>query len=147
MTVLSALKLVSATRTRTVDPVQQSRSKLVEKLNEQLNIAQAKLNGRAYAPTKLRTVTDAATGEQKTVEVSKRVREWFWNGDAGVINMCVKYGATTLYLNKKNATAIQVGNQQELVDVIKSLITATIAGEFDDAIANAKKATREGFGK
>jgi hypothetical protein len=38
MTVLSSLKLVSATRTRTVDPVQQSRSKLVEKLNEQLNI-------------------------------------------------------------------------------------------------------------
>ena len=147
MTVLSALKLVSATRTRTVDPVQQSRSKLVEKLNEQLNIAQAKLNGRAYAPTKLRTVTDTATGERKTVEVSKRVREWFWNGDAGVINMCVKYGATTLYLNKKNATAIQVGGMQELVDVIKSLITATIAGEFDDAIANAKQATREGFGK
>jgi hypothetical protein len=61
--------------------------------------------------------------------------------------MSVKYGATTLYLNKKNATAIQVGSQQELVDVIKSLITATIAGEFDDAIANTKKATREGFGK
>jgi hypothetical protein len=146
MAVLSALKLVSATRTQGINPVQQRRNKLVEKLLEQQMIAESKVTGRAYSPTKIRTVVDEA-GERKTVEVAKKVREWFWTGEGGKINMCVKYGAATLYLNAKNATAIEVNNHDELVSVIKSLKTAVLEGEFDKAIESATKATREGFGK
>lgn len=147
MAVLSTLKLVTAVRTNIVDPVQQRRNKLIQKLDEQLQMAQAKQAGTVYAPIKLRTVTDEATGETKTVQVQKRVREWFWNGDAGKINLTVKYGAATLYLNAKNATAIELNNLDELVSVIKSLKVAAAEGEFDKAITSASKATREGFGK
>ena len=146
MAVLSALKLVSATRTQVKDPVVQRRNKLVEKLQEQLLIAESKLTGRVYAPTKIRTVVDEA-GDRKTVEVPKKVREWFWMGEGGKVNMSIKYGAATLYLNAKNATAIELPSMEELVSVIKSLKVAVIEGEFDKAIESATKATREGFGK
>ena len=147
MAVLTSLKLVTAVRTNTVDPVQQRRNKLVQKLDEQLMLAKAKQAGTVYAPIKLRTITDEVTGESKTVQVQKRVREWFWNGDAGKINLTIKYGAATLYLNKKNATAIELNNMDELVSVLQSLKVAAAEGELDDAIANASKSTREGFGK
>ena len=146
MAVLSALKLVSATRTQVKDPVVQRRNKLVEKLQEQLLMAESKLTGRVYAPTKIRTVVDEA-GDRKTVEVPKKVREWFWMGEGGKVNMSIKYGAATLYLNAKNATAIELPSMEELVSVIKSLKVAVLDGEFDKAIESATKATREGFGK
>jgi hypothetical protein len=146
MAVLSALKLVSATRTQIKDPVVQRRNKLVEKLQEQLMMAESKLTGRVYAPTKIRTVVDEA-GDRKTIEVPKKVREWFWMGEGGKVNMSIKYGAATLYLNGKNATAIELPSMDELVSVIKSLKVAVLEGEFDKAIESATKATREGFGK
>ena len=147
MAVLSALKLVSATRTQGIDPVVNRRNKLVEKLQEQLMLAESKVTGRVYAPTKIRTFVDKETGTRSTVEVAKKVREWFWSGDAGKVNLSIKYGAATLYLNGKNATAIELNNYDELVSVIKSLKTAVIDGEFEKAIESATKATREGFGK
>lgn len=146
MAVLSALKLVSATRTKVKDPVVQRRNKLVEKLLEQQLLAESKLTGRVYAPTKIRTVVDEA-GDRKTIEVPKKVREWFWMGEGGKVNMSIKYGAATLYLNAKNATAIELPSMDELVSVIKSLKVAVLEGEFDKAIESATKATREGFGK
>jgi hypothetical protein len=146
MAVLSALKLVSATRTQVKDPVVQRRNKLVEKLHEQLMMAESKLTGRVYAPTKIRTVVDEV-GDRKTIEVPKKVREWFWMGEGGKVNMSIKYGAATLYLNGKNATAIELPSMDELVSVIKSLKVAVLDGEFDKAIESATKATREGFGK
>jgi hypothetical protein len=146
MAVLSALKLVSATRTQVKDPVVQRRNKLVEKLLEQQMLAESKLTGRVYAPTKIRTVVDEA-GDRKTIEVPKKVREWFWTGEGGKVNMSIKYGAATLYLNGKNATAIELPSMEELVSVIKSLKVAVLDGEFDKAIESATKATREGFGK
>ena len=146
MAVLSALKLVSATRTQVKDPVVQRRNKLLEKLQEQLMMAESKLTGRVYAPTKIRTVVDEV-GDRKTIEVPKKVREWFWMGEGGKVNMSIKYGAATLYLNGKNATAIELPSMDELVSVIKSLKVAVLDGEFDKAIGSATKATREGFGK
>lgn len=147
MAVLTALKLISATRTHTVDPVQQRRSKLIQKLDEQLMLATARQSGTVYAPTKQRIITDKATGERTAIDVKKRVREWFWTGENGKINLSIKYGSATLYLNKKNATAIELNNNDELVSVIKSLQVAAQDGEFDEAMKDASKATRQGFGK
>jgi len=147
MAVLSALKLVTATRSKAQDPVVLRREKLISKLQEQLNLVVAQQTGRTYTATRLKTVRDPETGERKTVEISKKVREWFWKEPNGSINLSVRYGASTLYLNSKNATAIQVNTMDELASVLKSLQTAIRDGEFDKAIESASNATREGFGK
>lgn len=83
MSALAKLKLVASKRTTAQNPVQQRRNKLAGKIAEQIALATARIEGRVYAPTKMRTVTDSVTGERRTVEVHKRVKEWFWTADTG----------------------------------------------------------------
>lgn len=147
MVVLTSLKLVASKRSNAVNPVVQRRNKLCDKLNEQLQIVEAQKAGQIYAPTKLRTVTNDATGETSTVQVPKRVKEWFWVAENGKLNLAVKYGSKTLALNKKGANAIECANKDDLIATIKSLKTAVTEGELDDAINEISKATRQGFGK
>lgn len=147
MVVLSNLKLIASKRNQSVNPVMQRRNKLCGKLAEQLQIVEAQKAGQIYAPTKLRTVTNNVTGETTAVQVPKRVKEWFWTAENGKLNLSVKYGSKTLALNKKGANAVEVANKDELIATLKSLQAAVLEGELDEAINEASKATREGFGK
>lgn len=147
MTVLSALKLVTAARVHVTNPVSIRREKLLKKLADQYLLVQARQAGRNYIATRLKNVTDAETGERKTIELPKKVREWFWMNEAGKYMLQIKYGQNVLALNAKNATAIEVGNIDDLASVLKSLQTAVAEGELDKAIEAASAKTRDSFGK
>jgi hypothetical protein len=147
MSTLNSLKLVASKKHQSVAPIVIRRNKLVAKLHEQLELCEAKRNGNTYAPKRLKTFTDKHSGERKTIETIKRVKEWFWVGDNGKINLAVKYGAKTLALNKKGANAIELGNADELIATIKSLKSAVANGELDEAINEVSTATRQAFGK
>ncbi len=147
MSTLTALKLVVGKKHQTQAPIVQRRNKLVAKLNEQIELCEAQRNGITYAPKRLRTYINRQTGERMTVEVVKRVKEWFWISDSGKINLAVKYGAKTLPLNKKGANAIELASGDELINTLKSLKTAVADGELDDAINEVSSATRLAFGK
>ena len=147
MAVLSNLKLVASKKHLTVAPVVHRRNKLVNKLHEQIELCEAQKTGNTYAPKKLKTYTNKQTGERMTVEAVKRVKEWFWIGDNGNINLAVKYGAKTLPLNKKGANAIELANGDELIATLKSLKAAVLDGELDDAIAEMSTAIRSRFAK
>ena len=147
MSTLNGLKLLVSKKHMHVSPIVIRRNKLVAKLHEQLELCEAKRSGNTYAPKRLKTFTDKHSGERKTIETIKRVKEWFWVGDNGKINLAVKYGAKTLALNKKGANAIELGNADELIATIKSLKSAVANGELDDAINEVRTATRQAFGK
>jgi hypothetical protein len=147
MSTLNSLKLVASKKNQSVAPIVVRRNKLIQKLHQQLELCEAQKSGNTYAPKRLRTFTDKHSGERKTIETIKRVREWFWVGDNGKINLSVKYGAKTLALNKKGANAIELANGDELISVIKSLKLAVANGELDDAINEVSTATRQAFGK
>ncbi len=147
MSTLTALKLVVGKKHQTLAPIVQRRNKLVAKLNEQIELCEAQRNGITYAPKRLRTYINRQTGERMTVEVVKRVKEWFWISDSGKINLAVKYGAKTLPLNKKGANAIELASGDELINTLKSLKTAVANGELDDAINEVSSATRLAFSK
>ena len=147
MSTLNSLKLVASKKNQSVAPIVVRRNKLIQKLHQQLELCEAQKSGNTYAPKRLRTFTDKHSGERKTIETIKRVREWFWVGDNGKINLAVKYGAKTLALNKKGANAIELGNADELIATIKSLKSAVANGELDDAINEVSTATRQAFGK
>ena len=147
MGTLTNLKLVVGKRNQTVSPVVHRRNKLVAKLHEQIELCEAQQTGKTYAPTRLKTYTNKQTGERMTVETTKRVKEWFWIGDSGKINLAVKYGAKTLPLNSKGANAIELKDGAELIATLKELKTATANGELDVAIENASLKLREGFAK
>jgi hypothetical protein len=147
MNKLSGLKLVTAKKHATASPVVHRRNKLIAKLHEQIELCEAQRNGQTYAPKRLKTYTNKQTGERMSIEAVKRVKEWFWVGDNGKINLSVRYGAKTLPLNKKGANAIECTNGDELVNTLKSLKLAVMDGELDDAITEVSSATRKAFGK
>ena len=145
MSALAALKFVVSKKNRAVSPVMHKRQKLCAKLTEQIALGEAEQAGEIYAPKRIKTVTNAG-GERVRVEAIKRVKEWFWTTSSGKINLSVRYGSKTLELSKgKNAIELSTGD--ELIATISLLKDAVIAGELDDAIANASDKLRAGFGK
>ena len=147
MSALNGLKLVTSKKHSTLSPIVHRRNKLCTKIHEQIELCEAQKAGQTYAPKKLKTFVNRQTGERMTAEVVKRVKEWFWIGDNGKINLAIKYGSKTLALNKKGANAIELSTGDELINTLKSLKIAVINGELDEAITDVSEATRAGFGK
>ena len=136
MSILSNFKLVASKKKQGLTPVVQRRNKLSSKIYEQVQLAQAQKEGRTFAPTRLRTVLNKVTGERSTVEVVKRVREWWHVSENGKINLVCKYGS-------KNA--IEVANGDELMAALESLKLAVEQGELDTQIEATSGALRAGF--
>ena len=146
MTVIAKLKLVSSKKERIVNPIVARRNKLAGKIDEQLLFATAQRDGQIYAPKRLKNVVDKATGERKTVEATKRIKEWYWTNSAGKIHLSVRYGSKTLEL-AKGKNAIELNSGDELLATLVTLKEAVIAGELDDAIAQASDKLKAGFTK
>ena len=146
MSTLNSLKLVASKKNRSLSPVAHRRNKLAAKIHEQIELCEAQRSGGVYAPRRLRTVVDRHTGERKTVEAVKRVKEWFWISDTGKINLAVRYGSRVLEL-AKGKNAIELASGDELIAALQALKTAALAGELDAAIEAASGALRAGFGK
>lgn len=146
MSTLAKLRLVASKKQRTVSPVVQRRNKLVNKIHEQLELVTAQKEGRNYAPQKLRTFINRDTGERKTIETTKRVKEWYWTADTGKINLNIRYGSKVLEL-AKGKNAVELANKDELIQTLAMLKEAVIAGELDDAINTASDKLRSGFVK
>ena len=146
MTVFTKLKLVTSKKERSVSPIVLRRNKLIDKVNEQIELAVAKKEGRLYAPKRIKNVTNA-DGERVAIETTKRVKEWFWATPTNKINLSLRYGSKTLLLNAKGANAIEVATADELIDTLSDLRDAVNAGELDEAINNASEKLREGFTK
>lgn len=145
MTALGNLKLVAATKPTALAPIVQKRNKLIKKLHEQIELATAHAEGRTYTATKIRNVTDDE-GNSKTVELAKRVRQWWWATDNGKLCLTVRYGAKVMEL-AKGKQAVEVVNKDELVNTLQTLMTAVNEGELDAAIAAASVSVKNAFKK
>jgi len=135
---ISTLKLVSETRATHISPVMQRRQKLIKKLDEQILLATAALNGETYQSTKFKNVVNAE-GLTEYKQVPKRVRAWWWKNDAGKINLVVRYGARIVELSK-GKNSIELENEAAILptlDLVKKIIEA---GELDAAITAVSKA-------
>ncbi len=143
---LAALKFTTAKKPTQLPPIQSRRCKLIAKLEEQIALATALAEGRTYAPTKTKVVVDADSGEKRSVETAKRMKQWWFTAENGKLALTVRYGAKVLEL-VKGKNAIEVANVNELVKTLTLVKTAAGAGEIDDAIAAASAKLRSGFGK
>ncbi len=133
MSALANLKLVAAKRAVQLSPVIQRRNKIALRISEQIAFAQAKLDGKLYAPMKQRRVKDAATGEITTVDVAKRVKEWWFTADSGKLCVSLRYGAKVIDI-AKGKTAVEVASDEELVATLEVLKQAVESGELDSQI-------------
>jgi hypothetical protein len=141
MTTLANLKLIAAKRPTQISPVQLRRNKVSNRLWEQIQLAKAKQEGKVYAPTKTRTLTDKETGERKTMEVTKRMKEWWFVAESGKFCVSVKYGAKVIEL-AKGKNCVELAKADDLVQTLELLKKAVEDGELDtqiDAVCGAVK--------
>ena len=136
MSILTTLKTANVSRSDAHSPSQRRRAKLVEKLAEQLQGAEALISGMSFQTTK-RIIRTGTNGELERLTVPKRFRAWYWHDISGVWFLEVRYGARALKLSKSGATSIVVGEQDKLVDTVRTVIEAVRAGELDAAIEEA----------
>lgn len=144
--ILSTLKLTATRKLRTMPDVVKRRNKLLLKLGEQRALAQAVAEGRHYAPTRMRTLRSADTGESFVKEVPIRIKPWFWTGEKGEVLLSVQYGSKHIELIKGKST-VEVGTADNLGAVLASIIEAVKNGELDVQIEAASAKLRDGFKK
>jgi hypothetical protein len=142
MSHLSKLKIVAQAAKRQQTKTEHRRGKLLEKLDDQLAMVQALIDGEIFTRNR-RVWQKNEAGERVLVERVKRTRPWYWMRGAGGCYFAVWYGSKVVEL-KPGMTAISVAKRDELPDVIRAVIAAVQAGELDAQIdASADKGTAE----
>lgn len=144
--ILNSLKLTAARKIRAMPDVVKRRNKLLQKLTEQRELAAALEQGQHYAPKRLRSLRDAETGARTVKEVAVRIKPWFWTGEKGECLLAINYGSKQIEL-QKGKTAIDVGDTDNLVAVLETVINAVKNGELDVQIEAVSTKLREGFKK
>ena len=143
---LNTLKLTAARKLRAMPDVVKRRNKLLIKLGEQRELAAAMQTGAHYNPKRLRSFKDADTGARIVKEVPVRIKPWFWTGEKGETLLAVQYGSRQIELSK-GKSAIEVGTEASLLNVLDTVIAAVQNGELDVQIESASTKLREGFKK
>ena len=142
---ISALKLISAKRSYTQQPIQQRRSKLSKRIWEQIELAKARTENKDFAPTRFKSFT-SSDGTTTTVEQRKRVKQWWWEQANGKIALSIRYGSKVIALNAKS-NAVEVNTMTDLINVLNVIKVAVEAGELDTQIETASTMLRKGFAK
>ncbi|MDP4299705.1 DUF6641 family protein [Leptothrix discophora] len=125
---IGKLKLVSAVRRRkTVADMR--REKLLGKLDEQIELATAQVEGKTFEAKRAKIVVDA-DGRRGRELVPARVKQWWWKASDGKLLFTIQYGTKALEL-AKGKSAIEVATLQELVEALQSVRAAAEAGELD----------------
>lgn len=144
MSAFNGLKLVAAKRPLAAPPIVQRRNKLSSQLWEQIELARALAEGKIYTPIRVRSIKDKMTGERKTIEATKRVKQWWFVADNGMLCLQVRYGTRVLEL-AKGKNSIEVGSGAELLAVLETVKKSVELGELDKQIEAASAAVRERF--
>ena len=146
MSAFNGLKLVAAKRPQSASPIVLRRNKLSNQLWEQMELARASAEGKTFAPVRLRSVLDKATGLRSSVEHAKRVKQWWFTADTGRVCLQVRYGTRVLEL-AKGKNSIDVGSSAELLGVLETVKKCVELGELDTQIEAASAAVRARFAK
>ena len=128
MTVLDTLNFVAFNPLQNNNPIAVRRRKLIAKIDEQIQLAA----NNDYTPTQHKWVTDEH-GNQRKVEVAKRVKRWWTASVDGKINLVVRYGNKPLEFSK-GKNAIELASEAEVADVLAKLREAAELGELDALI-------------
>jgi hypothetical protein len=143
---LDKLNWVAATRTSHLNPQQQRRQKLAAKIDEQIQLTAAKMNGEPYAPTRRKKIVNPATGETTQIDAPRRIKAWWWTGDNGRLLLTIRYGAKVLEWSK-HKNAIELSDLSAVVDALTLIKQAVLQGELDAQITAASGQCRKGFNK
>jgi hypothetical protein len=146
MSTLDTLKLVAVKKPTHTPTVVIRRNKLASKVWEQLQLAKSQIEGTKFEVKKYRSFTDKESGLRKQVEVSKRIREWWFKNEQGKVCLAIKYGTRVLEL-AKGKHSIEVANANDLIKALELVKQAVELGELDAQLEQASGSVRKGFRK
>jgi hypothetical protein len=143
MTSFSSLKLSSTRKPVSMPLIVRSRNKLLFRLAEQIQLAQAALNGSQFSTKRMRTIRDA-DGGSRVVEVARRVRQWWFTGENGKTLLNIRYGSKVIEL-AKGKFSIEISSPSELIEALMIVKTAVERGELDSQLEQSTNSLRGGF--
>ncbi len=134
---LSKLKFSDKQRSQVKMTVEERlRPKLIDRLKEQKELAEADLSGVPLVRTRHKMIKDEETGETKRVEVPRLLRRWWWKDETDAVLLEFRYGNKPLAV-ADNESTIAVGALDKLPKVIDLVIEAVSAGELDKVLKTA----------
>ncbi len=139
---LSKLKFSDKQRTHVKMTMEERlRHKLIDRLTEQKELAEADLNGEQLVRTRYKSIKDEETGETKRVQVPRLMRRWWWQDETDAVLLELRYGNRPIAV-VDNKSTIEVGALDKLPKVIDMVIEAVSAGELDKVLKAALGARR-----
>ena len=142
---LISLKLVTAKKQTSIPPILNRRNKLAEKIWDQIQLAKALKDGGTYSTKRFKTVKDY-DGGIKTIELQKRVRQWWFTSEQGKVCLSIRYGARLIEL-AKGKSAVEVGTTDDLINTLEIIRKAALTGELDTQIEQVSGAVKAAFKK
>ena len=138
---LNELKFSSTSKPFVKDPTVVRRSKLMEKLNEQVIMVTRCIQGNEEPTPMVVEELDSCKGV-----VSKNRSQWWWKEKSGRYYISFKYGSQTLELSK-GKPSIQCESLDEVKKTIQIVYMATDKGELDSLLYAASVSLRKRFGR
>ena len=128
--VLSSLKVIARPKIEPKPPVLGKRLKLIEKLEQQKEMAICMIENRRFEAFRDKKVKNPETGEVTVQRRPTSVRPWYYDSDDHYY-LEVKVNNKPIDI-QKGKPAIDVGDKAKLPEVIDTIIKATESGELDD---------------
>ena len=146
MSVMGTLKLVATKRPSQITSLQIRRNKICSRLHEQIMLARAHKEGKQFTVTKFRTITNTETGERKSVEITKNIKQWWFTNETGKTVIAIRYGAKVLEL-AKGKFAVEVAATSDIVSTLEIVKNAVDSGELDTQLELTAGNLRSAFKK
>lgn len=126
---LSSLKVIARPNIEQKPPVLRKRLKLIDKLEQQKEMAVCMLENRRFEAFREKRVKDPETGDVSVQRRPTTVRPWYYDSENHYY-LEVKVHNRPIEL-QKDKHAIDVGDKGKLPDVIDTIIKAVEHGELD----------------
>ncbi|MBJ2137918.1 hypothetical protein JEU11_15765 [Paraglaciecola chathamensis] len=127
--VLSSLKVTARPTIEPKLPIIGKRMKLIEKLEQQQEMATCMLEGKPFEAYREKMVKDPATGERTKQRRAISVKPWYYDSD-GHYFLEVKVNNKPIDI-QEGKPAIDVGDKAVLPKTIETIIHAVEKGELD----------------
>lgn len=144
MSLLKSLEVTAIQTGDRSDPVALMRRKLLDRIADQIALADAHTNNAVHQRMRYRRVKDPLTGDVSHIPSKSRVRPWWQEQRDGSGLLLIKYDSRPLELQKGKG-AIKLTSMSELTATLEIVRTAVRAGELDAQILRAAEEFRVRF--
>jgi hypothetical protein len=139
---LSSLKVTARPKIEPKAPIIGKRMKLIEKLEQQQEMATCMIEKRPFEAFREKMVKDPETGERSKQRRAVSVKPWYYDSD-GHYFLEVKVNNKPIDI-QQGKPAIDIGDKTELPNTIETIIHAVEKGELDKfLLAPRAKSTKK----